>query len=119
MTDTDNKTVKQKALAHFKNKLAGNLFSVEIPEWDTTVYYRATSSMAVEARIMALTAQGKTADALVESIVLKSLDQDGNRLFRDTDRIELMNQADPNVIIKLATALNNANSETVGEIEKN
>ena len=58
-------------------------------------------------------------DALVESIVLKSLDENGERLFKDVDRIELMNQADPNVIIKVASILNNANMESIGDIEKN
>ncbi len=122
MTDTDktkDQTVKQKALAHFKAKLAGNLFKHHIDEWDCDIYYRATASMATEAKIMSLTQSGKTAEALVESIVLKSLDENGERLFKDIDRIELMNQADPNVIIKVASILNNANSETIGDLEKN
>ena len=122
MTDTDktkDKTVKQKALAHFKAKIAGNLFKYHVDEWDCDIYYRATANMATEAKIMNLTQTGKTADALVESIVLKSLDENGERLFKDVDRIELMNQADPNVIIKVASVLNNANFESIGDIEKN
>jgi hypothetical protein len=35
------------------------------------------------------------------------------------DKDELLNEADPNVIIKVASVLNNANSETVEDIEKN
>ena len=118
MTDTD-KTVKQKALAHFKQKIMGDLFKYHVKEWESDVYYRATANMATESRIMALTAQGKTAEALVESIVLKSLDQDGKRLFKDSDRIELMQECDPAIIIRLATKLNNANTVSQEEVEKN
>ena len=122
MTDTDktkDKSIKQKALSHFKAKLAGNLFKYRVDEWDCDVYYRATASMATEAKIMNLTQTGKTAEALVESVILKALDQDGNRIFRDADRVELLNETDPQVLIKVASVLNNANSESIEDIEKN
>lgn len=122
MTDTDknkDKSIKQKALAHFKAKIAGNLFKYHVDEWDCDVYYRATASMATEAKIMNLTQQGKTAEALVESIVLKALDEDGNRIFRDVDRPELLNETDPQVLIKVAGILNNANADSIEAIEKN
>lgn len=122
MTDTDktqDKTIKQKALAHFKAKLTGNLFKYHVDEWDCDVYYRATASMAVESKIMNLTQQGKTAEALVESIVLKALNEDGKRIFTDLDRMELLNEVDPQVLIKVAGILNNANSESIEDIEKN
>ena len=122
MTDTDknkDKSIKQKALSHFKAKIAGNLFKYHVDEWDCDVYYRATASMATEAKIMNLTQSGKTAEALVESIVLKALDEDGKRIFKDSDRIELLNETDPSVLIKVAGILNNANSESIEAIEKN
>ena len=121
MTDTDNKdkSIKAKALAHFKAKLAGNLFSYTVEEWDCDIYYRATANMATEAKIMNLTQTGKTAEALVESIVLKALDENGKRIFKDIDRIELLNETDPSVLIKVAGLLNNVNSESIEAIEKN
>ena len=119
MTDTDKKTVKQAAFAHFKAKMAGELRKFHVEEWNCDIYHRATSTMATEAKMFGLTQAGKTAEALVESIVQKALDENGNRVFHDTDRIELMNQVDPNVLIKVASQLNNASAETVGDIEKN
>lgn len=124
MTKSDNveqqKTTLQKALTHFKSKLAGELKKINVPEWDTDVYYRGTSSMATEAKILSLTTSGKTAEGLVESIVQKAMDENGKRLFRDADRVTLMHEADPQVLIKVATALNNATTEdSIGDIEKN
>ena len=124
MTKSENlketQSTIQKALTHFKAKLSGELQKVNVPEWDTDIYFRATSSMATEAKVLALTTTGKTAEGLVESIVQKSLKEDGSRMFRDTDRAALMNEVDPTVLIKIGTALNNATSEdSIGNIEKN
>ena len=118
-TNSDNMTIKQKALAHFKSKMAGDLLKLKVDEWDCDIFYRATSSMATEAKIVKLTTDGRTAEALVESIIQKAMDIDGKRLFQETDRPALMNEVDPKVLIKVAGALNNANSETIGDIEKN
>ena len=120
MTDTKTAmTIKDKALAHFKSKLAGDLQSITVPEWDCEIYYRATSSMATEAKILKLTTDGKTAEALIESIVQKALDKDGKKVFHDTDRAILMNEADPSILVRVATALNNANSDSIEAVEKN
>ncbi len=125
MTKSDNTVEKkqsalQNALTHFKSKLAGELKKIAVPEWNIDVYYRGTSSMATEAKILSLTTSGKTAEGLVESIVQKAMDEDGKRLFKDTDRATLMHEADPQVLIKVATALNNATSEdSIADIEGN
>lgn len=117
-TDTTTKTALESATAHFKDKLAGKLYKYHCEEWGIDIYYRASSSMKVESKIMSLTQNGKAAEALVESIILKSLDQDGKRLFHDTDRASMMNEVDPQVIIKVATQLNNTD-ETVETVTKN
>tara|TARA_Y100000114_G_scaffold77875_1_gene71639 strand:- start:276 stop:506 length:231 start_codon:yes stop_codon:yes gene_type:complete len=76
--------------------------------------------MRTESKIMALTQNGKSAEALVESIILKALDQDGNRVFSEGDRPSLLNEVDPQVIIKVASQLNNVPAdETIEAIEKN
>tara|TARA_X000000950_G_scaffold112882_2_gene142078 strand:+ start:4093 stop:4449 length:357 start_codon:yes stop_codon:yes gene_type:complete len=118
MTTTDKKTAIQSATAHFKEKLAGTLYKYHCDEWDMDIYYQASSSMRIESKIMSLTQNGKAADALVESIILKALDQDGNRLFKETDRAALMNEADPQVIIKVASQLNNTD-DSVETVTKN
>ncbi len=118
-TNSEIMTIKQKALAHFKSKLAGELLNIKVDEWDCNIYYRATSSMAVESKIVKLTTEGRTAEALIESIIQKAMDVDGKRLFHDTDRASLMNEVDPSVLIKVAGALNHANADTIGDIEKN
>jgi hypothetical protein len=62
--------------------------------------------------------QGKTVEALVESILLKSLNPEGKKLFSPTDKMTLMNEVDPAVLLRIATELNSATSEYEA-VEKN
>ena len=122
MTESDKKTqlsAIERAKGHFKDKLSGELLHYYCKEWDMDIYYKATSSLSVENRIMSMQQQGKTAEALVESVISKALDKDGNLLFKSTDRAAFLNEVDPSVIIAIATKVNNANMETVEDIVKN
>ena len=113
-------SVKDKAISHYKQRLASKLYKYHVEEWGCDIYYRSTSSMRTESKIMALTQQGKSADALVESIILKALDKDGERVFNEGDRASMLNEMDPKVIIKVASQLNNTpEDETIEAIEKN
>jgi hypothetical protein len=122
MTESDKKNTLsaiEAATGHFKNRLNGDLGKYHCEEWGIDIYYNSTASLTVENKIMALQQQNKTAEALVESIIAKALDKNGDRLFRSTDKPAFLHEVDPNVIIKLATKLNNANADSVEDIVKN
>jgi len=93
---------------HYQSSIGGELQKVRCEEWKTDIYFRTTYPLKDEGKILELQTQGKTVEALVESIIRKAKDKDGKRLFHDADRIKLMNEADPQVVIKVATAINNA-----------
>ena len=122
MTESDNKNTTsaiESAKGHFKDKLGGKLHKYHCDEWGIDIYYKSNASLTVENKIMALQQQGKTAEALVESIIAKALDTNGEKLFKPTDRADFLHAVDPNVIIKVATVLNNANADSVEDIVKN
>jgi len=122
MTESDKKTqlsAIERAKSHFNDKLSGKLLKYHCEEWGIDIYYKSTASLSVENKIMALQQQGKTAEALVESVISKALDKDGKHLFKSTDRASFLHEVDPNVIIQLATKLNSANNDTVEDIVKN
>jgi len=105
---------------HFKNKLNGELLKMSVPEWKTDIYYKPVYSFQVESRIIQLQTKGDTVEALVESVIAKALTPDGKQMFSKFDKNELMTQADPKVLIKVASQLNNATSEyAMEEVEKN
>jgi len=116
---TNTPSALEAATGHFKAKLGGDLGKYKCEEWGIDIYYKATASLAVENKIMAFQQQGKTAEALVESVINKALKKDGEKMFRSTDRAAFLHEMDPSVIIKIATVLNNANADSVEDIEKN
>ena len=97
----------EKISQHYQKAIAGDMEKIEVKEWDMDIYCRRTYPFKDEAKVIELQAQGKTVEALVESLIVKALDKDGKKIFRDADRINLMNEADPTVIIKIAGQINN------------
>jgi len=100
---------------HYQSAIAGELHKYHCEEWGIDIYFRTTHSFKDEAKIVELASKGLVVDALVETVLVKSRDADGKRLFTDADRIKLMNEADPAVIIKISTAINNAKIESMPE----
>lgn len=107
-----NQTVKQspmgKIAQHYQSAISGDMSKISVPEWDMDIYCRKTYPFREEAKIIELQSQGKTVDALVESLVVKALDKDGKKIFTSADRISLMNEADPSVIVRIVGEINNA-----------
>jgi|TARA_R110000868_G_scaffold363270_1_gene625538 hypothetical protein len=97
----------EKISQHYQTAIAGELEKLEVKEWDMDIYCRRTYPFKDEAKVIELQSQGKTVEALVESLIVKALDKDGQKIFKETDRVVLMNEADPAVIIKVAGVINN------------
>lgn len=112
--------VLENATAHFRNKIGGEMKSVEVPEWNSKVYFKTVSTLKDESRIVELTQQGKTVEALVESIIVRARNEDGSKMFSVADKPTLMNEVDPGVIIRLAGEMNSATAaDTLEQAEKN
>ena len=111
--------VLQKAAAHFREQLNNPMDSVEVPEWGTRIWYKRVTTLKEESRIMELTTQGKTVEALVESIILRARNEDGSRMFNTADRVTMMNEVDPKVIVRIAGAMNGVQLDSNEDVEKN
>jgi hypothetical protein len=113
------KTAIQKAQKHFQSKLAGVLSKHHVAEWDLDVYYRGITTLKQEAKIVEYSSNGKSVEALVESILQKALTQEGKPLFSTHDKTALMNEADPVVVLGLARVLNGSDLPRVEDVEGN
>ncbi len=100
-----SKEILDKARSHFREVMSGELQSFYIEEWDTTFYFKKGTNFKNEAKILELQQQGKTAEALVQMIVTRCLDEDGKRVFTEASKTEIMNSVDPSVIVKIVGAL--------------
>ena len=99
-------SVLNKAKKHFHSLNSGDLNSIEIPEWETTVYWKSGGlNFASQSKVIELTNAGKTAEALVEMLVLRAIDSDGKKMFKQVEKNEIMREVDPDIILKIVTAM--------------
>ncbi len=111
MSNKEKQNVLGNATAHYKAALSHELKSIEVPEWETTIYFKSASTFASEQKIIELHQKGQLVEALVETLLSKSLDAEGNKMFSKADKVVLMRQVDPDVIIRVVTAMNEAKAE--------
>lgn len=111
--------VLEKATAHFRNKINGEMRKFHVDEWECDIWVRTSSTLKEESKVLELSQQGKTVEALVESIIVKARNEDGSRMFNPMDKQVFLNEIDPAVIIKVAGEINGVSLESADEAEKN
>lgn len=111
-----NAIILAAAKAHFKDILSQGLRGpILVPEWSCEIWYKAATSFQQESKIVELTAAGKTVEALVESLIMRSLDAEGAAIFSKADKPELMRGVDPAIIMRVMSEMNDP--DTVRHIE--
>ncbi len=83
------------ATAHFRNQISGAMQVIDVPEWETKVYYKSAVSLKEEGKILELSQQGKTVEALVESLIVRARNEDGTKMFTFADKAALLNEVGP------------------------
>ena len=113
--------VIEKATAHFRTKISGDMKKVHVPEWECDIYFKESNTLKEESRLIELAQQGKTVEALVETLIVKARNQDGSKMFTPMDKVVFMNEVDPNVVIRVVGEMNLANMQFSNqeEVEKN
>ena len=111
--------VLETAKSHFATITNKGMESLEVPEWDVTVYWKVGGlNFASQSKVLELQQSGKTADALVEMMIMRALDADGKKMFKSAEKTIIMNNVDPNCILKIVTAMgesdNNVDEDIVG-----
>jgi hypothetical protein len=111
----------EKATQHFRTKISGEMRSVYVPEWETKIYYKASNTLKEQAKLIELANQGKTVEALVEQLIIKSRNEDGTKMFAMPDKMTFMNEVDPQVIIRVVAEMNTQQEEDFDKeaVEKN
>lgn len=105
-------SVIDKATAHFEEVLAQGLRGpIDVPEWDTKVYYKPSTTMYEESKIIELTQANKTTEALVTTLIMRARDKDGEPLFTGADKQKLMRAVDPKVILSIVTQMGGDSDE--------
>ena len=111
--------VLDRATSHFRAKISGDMKSVFVPEWETKVFFKSSITLREQSKLIELATQGKQVEALCESLIVKARNEDGTKMFNMVDKVTLMNEVDPNVIIRVVGEINQANEdENDADLEK-
>jgi hypothetical protein len=103
---------KDKAKSSFaERRTVENLRPILVPEWDVTVYYWPDMTLAERREIFLLAKQqdGATVldmEAMAVTLIIRGRDKDGKRIWHKAEKIELMNEYDPEVIARIVSAMN-------------
>jgi hypothetical protein len=113
--------ILEKATAHFRNKIGGDMNKIHVPEWECDIYFKSSNTLKEQAKLIELAQQGKTVEALVETLIVKARNQDGTKMFTMPDKMTFMNEVDPKVIIRVVSEMNEVNEEDFdqAQVEKN
>lgn len=112
--------ILEKATAHFRNQISGHMKSIDVPEWDCKVYFKSATTLKEEGRILELSQQGKSVEAIVESLIMRARTEDGSRMFAQADKPTLLNEVDPKVLIRIVGQMNSVDVDlSEAEVEKN
>lgn len=108
MSKETKASILDNAKSHFRNAIAQELMSIDVPEWDCKIYFKAATSFAIEQKIIELHSKGHMVEAMIETLLAKSLTEDSKRMFAPADKIVFMREVDPEVIIRVVAAMNEA-----------
>jgi hypothetical protein len=112
-----NTKVIDKATAHFRAKISGEMRKIHVPEWECDIWFKEANTLKEEAKLIELAQQGKTVEALVETLIIKARNQDGTKMFGFADKMIFLNEVDPNVVIRIVSEMNVANADA-GSVEE-
>ena len=97
--------ILENATNQFRAKLT-ELKSLEVEEWGetgtpATIYFRASMNFKDREVVQKLYKDGKEQEFFCMTLILKALDEDGQPLFRRTDKEKMMREIDPELIMRV------------------
>jgi len=115
-----NKVI-ERATAHFRARIGGSMHKLHVPEWECDIWFKEANTLKDEAKLIELAQQGKTVEALVETLIMKARNEDGSKMFSMPDKVTFMHEVDPQVIIRVVGEMNSiANEDKIlADAEKN
>jgi hypothetical protein len=115
---------KQQAKSQFaERRTPDTLVAIPVPAWNTTLYFWPDMTLAERREIFMLAKQKGDEtildlEAMAITLIVRARDKEGKRLFSKAERIELMNEYDPEVITEIVSAMNSA-VPSIEDAEKN
>lgn len=104
----------QRATEHFK---AQPLKRIEVEEWGDEngplVAYSSPFTLRDQGRLQHLTEKQSHADTLAELLIMKLVDENGDKIFTIEDKRALREDVDANIVARIANKIMSSDVETL------
>lgn len=101
----------------WRAKNSGPMSSVVVDEWDCEIFFKPSTLEQKNAIYQYLA--NDDLQSIAETIVRRGLDADGKKLFSNADKKAFMTQGDPEIVSRVALAINEEPESTIEEARKN
>lgn len=95
--------ILERAKAHFKSRVSGEMDCIDVPEWGAKIYFKPMN-LVEQNKIYKHIREGSL-EALVETLIVRARNEDGSKMFKPMNRIELMKHVDPKVIERICNEM--------------
>ncbi len=111
--------ILEAAKVHFRDRMSGDLKCVTVPEWgDANIYFKPSMNFKEQGEVLKLHAENKPAEAVIMTLILKAMDENGAKLFKRANMTEMMRSIDPEVVSRIVTEMSD-DEPTVEDAVKN
>lgn len=112
-------SILENAVKHFGESADQTMHSIDVPEWDETIYFKSVSAMnGLQYDKYIKSAQEQNFSALVDVLILRARDKDGLKMFKGPDKKLLMGQVSPDVITRIVTQMTSVDNTDEAEEKK-
>ena len=100
-------SVIDRAKSHFESL---GVHSIEVEEWKDaegkpTIVYWNPITLEEKKKLFSRSDNLNDVGLLADITIMKALDKDGNKLFNTTDKLDIMNKVDSDILAKVAAAM--------------
>jgi len=114
------------AITSHNESVQSNLKSISVPEWKDDdgnpmfIYYKPSINLKAHERIEGLKNEGKTAEALATALIIRALDEEGEKLLKNSDKSTLTMSANTEVLLRVISEMSKGDEELeADEVKKN
>ena len=116
--------IKENAKNHFRGLRSGELSIIEVPEWSNEteiakIYYKPSMSLKERDRISKEYEKNGTMSGIAMTLIVRALDESGKALYRPMEKLDIMNENDSDVILRIVEEMNANEIDNVEDAGKN
>tara|TARA_B110000908_G_C9848449_1_gene268814 strand:+ start:68 stop:412 length:345 start_codon:yes stop_codon:yes gene_type:complete len=111
--------IKKYAVDHFSERMSA-VRCLTVPEWGgSKIYYKPSMNFRDQGAVLRLHGDNKPADAVIMTLILKAMYENGKKIFVKSDMTEISLSYSPEVVSRIVTEMSDDEPVTVEDAVKN